>query len=388
MNSNRRFEQHIAVFGESGSGKTVLLSSFYGAAQDNASIKRDGFAVIAEDPGQGHSLNSKYLGMKNSGTVPAPNKVSSTSFAFKVRVNHVDATTEKFDALRLVWHDYPGEWFQQGVSGPEEEARRVDTFRALLQSDVAVLMVDSQRLLDHAGEEERYLRSLFTNLSNGLLRIKGELLTDGRPLVQFPRIWVLALSKCDLMPEMDVDAFRDLMIEKAADEIEKLRDVLGQLIDSAEVLSVGEDFVLLSSAKFEGNKIEVSKRVGLNLLLPLASVFAFERHLKWAQADHIGKDLAVQLLQNAEVVAEALGVLGAFLLKVSKSSNKLIAGAGVALLALSPWLADMAKRLETSMAEVDAKQVAKRDGLAGVLAKFREDLRLAEEENVFRQSLR
>ena len=28
------FEQHIALFGESGSGKTVLLSSFYGAAQD------------------------------------------------------------------------------------------------------------------------------------------------------------------------------------------------------------------------------------------------------------------------------------------------------------------------------------------------------------------
>ncbi len=27
-------EQHIAVFGESGSGKTVLVSSFYGAAQD------------------------------------------------------------------------------------------------------------------------------------------------------------------------------------------------------------------------------------------------------------------------------------------------------------------------------------------------------------------
>jgi ABC-type dipeptide/oligopeptide/nickel transport system ATPase component len=34
MELKRALEQQIAVFGESGSGKTVLLSSFYGAAQD------------------------------------------------------------------------------------------------------------------------------------------------------------------------------------------------------------------------------------------------------------------------------------------------------------------------------------------------------------------
>lgn len=388
MKRNRRFEQHIAVFGESGSGKTVLLSSFFGAAQDNANIKRDGFAVIAEDPGQGASLNAKYLGMKNSGKLPAQNKFSSTSFAFRVQVNKPAATAQKFDALRLVWHDYPGEWFEQDVSGPEEEERRVNTFRDLLESDVAVLMIDGQRLLDHSGEEERYLKSLFTNVSNGLLRIRKELLPNGKPFVQFPRIWVLALSKCDLLPGMKVEEFRDLMIEKAADDIEKLRDVLGGLVESKQVLSVGEDFVLLSSAKFEGNKIEVSKRVGLNLLLPLASVFAFERHLKWAQADHIGRDLAVQLLQDAETVAVAIGVLGGWILKVAGSKNKLVALVGGALLVLSPRLADIARHIEKSMAQADAKQIAKRDGLAGVLTRFREDLSRAEEESVFQRSLR
>ena len=50
-----------------------------------------------------------------------------------------------FEALRLVWHDYPGEWWQEDVSVPEEAQRRVDTFKSLLGSDVAFLLVDGQR---------------------------------------------------------------------------------------------------------------------------------------------------------------------------------------------------------------------------------------------------
>lgn len=34
MKLNRVLEQHVAVFGESGSGKTVLVSSFHGATQE------------------------------------------------------------------------------------------------------------------------------------------------------------------------------------------------------------------------------------------------------------------------------------------------------------------------------------------------------------------
>ena len=39
MQLGTALEQHIAVFGESGSGKTVLLSSFYGATQEPQFLK-------------------------------------------------------------------------------------------------------------------------------------------------------------------------------------------------------------------------------------------------------------------------------------------------------------------------------------------------------------
>src|SRR3712207_3656040 len=210
-----RSEQHIAVFGESGSGKTVLVSSFYGATQESQFLKDSLFHVVADDIGQGSRLHRNYLGMKSSAQVPNATRFAATSHAFSVKLKPGSAreagNATPFNALRLVWHDYPGEWFEQDVSGAEEAQRRIDTFRSLLRSDVALLLVDAQRLLDNAGEEERYLKSLFGNFRNGLLSLRDDLLDAGEPLVEFPRIWVLALSKSDLLPAVDVFAFRDLL---------------------------------------------------------------------------------------------------------------------------------------------------------------------------------
>jgi energy-coupling factor transporter ATP-binding protein EcfA2 len=391
MRTSRKLEQHIAVFGESGSGKTVLLSSFYGAAQERENITKAGFNILAENPSQGTHLSQNYLGMKKSATVPDANKFSAKMYSFLVKVQSNpqgnSSNDQRFDALRLVWHDYPGEWFEHDVSGPEEAKRRVDTFRELLQSDVAFLMVDGQRLLDNAGEEERYLKSLFTNFCNGLLLLRDDLLTDGKPLVTFPRIWILALAKSDVLPEMNVDEFRDLLLEKAGDDMEKLRDVLGGLLDSNGALSVGEDFVLFSSAKFEANKIEVAKRVGLQLVLPLASVFAFERHLRWAQAGHLGKKAALVLLRNAEMVAAGMGIVGGAIARLAGAKNRAVAAFGLLLASASPLFEGAVRGLEARIAEQDAQAVAKRDSLSAVLAGFRTDLKNGEEEQIFIRSL-
>lgn len=69
MAKNRKIEQQIAVFGESGSGKTVLVSSFYGATQQQPYKAEHPYDVVADRQAQGRSLYQMYLGMRGSATV-------------------------------------------------------------------------------------------------------------------------------------------------------------------------------------------------------------------------------------------------------------------------------------------------------------------------------
>lgn len=304
-------EQHIAVFGESGSGKTVLLSSFYGGAQEPAFREESLFGIVADDSGQGTRLHQNYLGMRDAARRPSTTRFSSTSYAFSFRRRDKPpsvAGKKKLPGdLRLVWHDYPGDWFSEEPSSAEEAERRVDTFRSLLTSDVALILVDGQRLAENEGEEERYLKALFSNVRNGISRLEDDLLSGRKPFSRFPRIWIVALSKADLMPDLNVVQFRDLVIGKAGGELSDLRRALQGLIQIPEALSVGEDFVLLSSAKFQPQRIRVDERIGLNLLLPIAAVLPFMRHERWARGLEKGGEVATILSRRANDFAAFIG---------------------------------------------------------------------------------
>ncbi|MGA3489724.1 hypothetical protein ACK8GG_17150 [Micromonosporaceae bacterium DT55] len=385
MQLGRTLEQQIAVFGGRGSGKTVLLSSFYGATQEPQFGKKNPFYVMADDFGQGNRLHRNYLGMKDSTPrLPRATNFTATSYSFSIKLKDASGPRAKkarpFDALRLVWHDYPGEWFEQDVSGPEEAQRRVDTFRSLLGSHVALLLVDAQRLLDNEGEEERYLKSLLANFRNGLLSLKDDILTDGKPLVEVPRIWIFALSKSDLLPQMNVFNFRDLLISKAGEEITELREVIAGFVEASDALSVGEDFLLLSSAKFSPGRIEVSERVGLELILPLAAMLPFERHVRWAEALQKGSKVAENLVGGAKVLSYVLtGVV---------AKSKLPAPVGKVLTFVMPWLSDAAVMAGSKLAEARAEALVQQDHLRAALTGFRIDLESAEEKHIFIRSRR
>lgn len=371
-------EQHIAVFGESGSGKTVLLSSFYGPTQEKG-YANDLWNLVADDTGQGNRLYKNYLGMRDHATAPPTDHFRATTYYFSVRLKGGDETKAKdrpFDILRLAWHDYPGEWFEESPSSEEEASRRVDTFRSLLRSDVAMLLVDGQKLLDHKGREEVYFKSLLTNVRQALLQLKDELLAGDGRMVEFPRIWIMALSKTDLFPHWDVHSFRDLLLWSSGDHIDHLRQTLQEFVVTPEALSLGEDFMLLSSAKFELSspgagpvEIDVTQRVGLDLILPVAALLPLERRVQWSEKVQIPLKVLESLADGADALALVLigGRIDKFIAKLPKVGPFMSKAAAPTLLAA-------VKMSQSKLEQINADARATHDYLTAMLTQFKLDL--------------
>lgn len=356
----------------------MLLASFYGPTQEKG-YSNDLWDLVADNLGQGSRLYKNYLGMRDHATAPRGDHFVASTYYFSVKLKGGDNAKAKkrpFDVLRLAWHDYPGEWFEQSPSGEVEANRRVDTFRSLLRSDVAILLVDGQKLLDHKGEEERYLKSLLTNVRQAVLQLKDDLLADDGRLVEFPRIWIMALSKADLFPDWDVHSFKDLVIWNAADHVAHLRETLQDLVVTPEALSLGEDFMLLSSAKFELSsadagpvEIDVTQQVGLDLILPVASLLPLERRVQWSEKVQIPLKVLESMADNAEALA---------LILVGGRIDKLIAmmpkvGPLVSKAAI-PTLLAAVKMSQSKLEEVNAEARENHDYLTAMLTQFKLDL--------------
>ncbi|MFD4323576.1 hypothetical protein ACFWQC_03010 [Nocardioides sp. NPDC058538] len=369
-------EQHIAVFGEGGSGKTVLLSAFFGAAEDSANAN-DLWDLVAGDAGQGHRLLANYLGMKRDAALPPGTQFAATTYRFSLRLKGAQKKAKQpFDELCLVWHDYPGEWFEGEPSSEEEKGRRATTFEALVRSDVALLLVDGQKLLDYTGEEERYLRSLLGNFRQEVLRQKDLLDSDDR-LIEFPRIWIMALSKADLFPEWDVNDFRELMIVKAADQIDQLRKTLIGMVDTPAAMSVAEDFALLSSAKFKLSaagpvEIDVTKRKGLDLILPVACLLPLQRRVEWAEKFDVPVRVLDKLADGAEALAAVL--VSGHMEAVEKLIAKLPKVGPFVAMAAGPLLNKAVEIAGEKLKEVHDQALANKDYLTATLTQFKIDL--------------
>lgn len=375
MPINKSWEQHIAVFGESGSGKTIMLSSFFGSAQEPEFIQQNLFRIVADDGGQGNKLHQNYLGMRDESRVPITDRFTSTTYNFSLKLKangQPKRHKSPFSSVKLVWHDYPGEWFESGVKNELEAERRIETFRNLLQSDVALILIDSQRLISSPGEENLYLKSLLGNLRNTLLSLQDDIIPDGKKLEKFPRIWVFALSKCDLLPEYDVYRFRDLLIAKVAGEITELREVISSFVTGQEALSVGDDFVLLSSAQFKSDRIETRKRIGVDLMLPVASVLPLQRHLHWAETLTLPGKLSKFLISG----------VGAGVSLLIKYNNRLPAPFAKALLKVTPGMVDeIANLAGEALDKLQKSALQNKDYLAATIAGFQKDLENAEQAN-------
>lgn len=382
--------QEIAVFGESGSGKTVLLSSFYGGTQGPSFRSENSYRVLADDTTQGNRLKRNYLRMRNEAEAPEITRFRAEPYSFTIKPkenadpNAANVAKRSFGALRLVWHDYPGEWFTEEPSTGEEATRRIETFRKLLNSDVALVLVDGQKLIDYSGEEERYLKSLFWGIREGLEKLKEDILVNGAQLARFPRIWIVALSKADLHPSLTAQDFEDLIIQKAAGDLAALHETVRVFVQVPSALSLGEDFMLLSSARFEPGKIEVTKRVGLNLVLPVATMLPLERVAQWVDKFNVPLKMLGGLATRADEFAKVLTVtIAPFLAKLVAKIPRV----GPALAPLTVPVVTFAVKLGTEkLEELHAQAIADKDYLAATITQFRLDLEHGVTEHVLVKS--
>ena len=145
------------------------------------------------------------------------------------------------------------------------------------------------------------------------------------------------------------------------------------MVVADEALDIGQDFLLLSSAKFEPGKIVMTQRKGVDLILPIASVLPLERYARWANNFKIpGRVLEVMLRGAGPVLA-------GFLLR-SSGRNK--PAKFVAKFVGTEVVAEIAVVAADKLKEFNERSRAKGDAVGMTLSQFKMDLDAAEKARV------
>ncbi|MFW8623053.1 hypothetical protein ACOI1A_03715 [Corynebacterium glutamicum] len=102
---NKTVDQQIALFGQSGSGKTALLCSFYGTSRESSQEDVKLFEISAEDD-RHTELMRLYLGMRDDSLFPPTNRFESKNTVFSLKQKGVPIKeARKADQVRVTWND-------------------------------------------------------------------------------------------------------------------------------------------------------------------------------------------------------------------------------------------------------------------------------------------
>lgn len=270
----------VAVLGESGSGKTTLLATFYGRQQSAAFDAANRYRLRAAETSQGTELLTIYHRLSGNALAPA------TKFAERLYTFDLLPTGSSTSACQLKWIDYPGEWWTETPTSNDEQERKRQALASLIQSDVAILLLDGARFKQ---DPDLYTNRLLKSFRDELGRIRVHLTRlQHLPLAAFPRVWVLALSKCDLLPGVSAEHLREQVSRAAHEEVMALQEEMRTLIRTPNKLSIGTDYLLLSSALFSSDNpaqvVDPNKTVGIEVITGIAAIAPIRHAVFWNTA--------------------------------------------------------------------------------------------------------
>ena len=314
--------RRVAVFGESGSGKTMLLTTFYGHQQAARFKAANGYWLTANDAGQGQGLLAAYFRLEHD-RLPPTNRFKYTAYNFTFRVRDLQQPV-----VFVQWFDYPGEWWTDSPK-EEEQQRKKDLVTRLVQSDIAFFLVDGQKFRKDGGN---CLRRLFAQFRDELTRHRTILLpSNRRKLARYPSIWVICLSKADLFDGYTVEDFRKQVLQHADAEIRCLIEDLRSMVKEPDLVSIGEEYLLLSSAEFDPESQHVKnpvQTIGIDLIAPISLSAPTHHARRLAQARHQRAGVLKRLVDSVRLMTvgwlKYIPVIGNFFMFFDDSTKKMM----------------------------------------------------------------
>lgn len=249
-------ELKLALFGQSGSGKTTLLASYFGNLQRASFEQTTGYRLEAENTSIGNQLLQRYYNMENDGKFPLGTD-QFVEYRFGLKIGDLPEP-----GLRVIWYDYPGGWWEREPADVSERLARKNAISQLLTCHVGVILIDGQRF--HS-EGINYVRHLLDQFKSEIRRIKDFHAAEGNPIEDFPKQWVIAISKADVLPDgATAQTTCSQLVGGAADQLAGVAKAL-------ESDRFGDQFLHLSSVQGDGSRVlDAHRYVGLQLIAPVA----------------------------------------------------------------------------------------------------------------------
>jgi GTPase SAR1 family protein len=249
----------IALFGQSGAGKTTFFSSYYGSQRSQRFEKEHGYRLRTKIATDGNTLLGRYQAMEQ-GQFPIATDMA-TIHEFDLMVRPLSSP-----GMEISWLDYPGGWWERVPKDQSEKIERRKVLGELISSHAIILLLDAARWQD---EGRVYLRDTLHRFSNLIEDIKSDLEKEIGFTSDIPQTVLLAVSKADLLREEETaETVARKVLSDAMHEVNAIARSLGSSKESpAPFLS---HIILLSSAACDADgRADVSRTMSLNLIAPI-----------------------------------------------------------------------------------------------------------------------